>query len=325
MSVQSQDALKSLGQGFKESKRKQLLSFLEDQKQLTIRLRKCSFDTTKPGSSDVGRTHRLRPLSARPKTAETLEPYSDPYSESSHNNESRRRPVSKLVRRPSTACGIHPSEENDYSDEESEFDALSITSIQSGTPSIGDLGNIDELDEDEEDINVANLKLQRQRPSTIDLTMKDSTSHPSDNSSNFSAKFSYRNVSSVYVTDRRVPSGKPGSKSRRKSASSLKHSQFTVGATSSIVEPGNITSVTTIECSASLYKKIRHHSAPATRNDEIIARMGQALKRPVGLFRLPPLASERTLPGANCPENSSPSPESNFIRTQSLLETEPIL
>ncbi|KAJ8044321.1 hypothetical protein HOLleu_07046 [Holothuria leucospilota] len=318
MSVQSQDALKSLGQGFKESKRKQLLSFLEDQKQLTIRLRKCSFDTTKPGSSDVGRTHRLRPLSARPKTAET----SEPYSESSYNNESRRRPVSKLVRRPSTACGLHPSEENDYSDEESEFDALSITSIQSGTPSIGDLGNIDELDEDEEDISVANMKLQRQRPSAIDLTMKDAT-YSSDNSSNFSAKF--RNVSSVYISDKRVPSGKPGSKSRRKSASSLKHSQFSVGATSSIVEPGSITSVTTIECSASLYKKIRHHSAPATRNDEIIARMGQASKRPVGLFRLPPLASERALPGANCSEHSSPSPESNFIRTQSLLETEPIL
>lgn len=339
MSAGNLEALKTLDQGFRESKIKQLQTFLEDQRQLNIRLRKCSFDS-KSSSNDTGKAHRLRPLSARPSTADPSRLASEDESDKAIGEVQRRdsRRSSKGQRRPSTVCGFRrASEDVDTSEEDSVFDALSITSLQSGTPSVGELGDIDELDETVYELDEAN-DIQGVPPrrylsesSGIYASKVDWIPHDSYSAGVVAESAGDgRRLSGAFAQD--GTKAKPSNTSRRKSASAVKYTQRTsTQGTRTSVGPNTISGITTIECPASLYKKIRHHSAPATRNDEIMARMNQQSTRPVGIFRLPPLATDKstakqTTDHSLLSRNNASSSQHEFIRTQQpLLKTEPIL
>lgn len=175
-------ALESLDQGFEESKNMQLLLFLNDQANISNRLKSCRF---KENSNNNGvsyapdsrvltapeaatRTHRLRPLSARPSTASGRQ-YQEPepdkkidfdnLSVSGRRSSAVRRHAadsssstssSSPTQRPGTTCGfydltdVEEESDDDFNDVESDLDVLSIESITSTSP-------CDDIDDEELD------------------------------------------------------------------------------------------------------------------------------------------------------------------------------
>ena len=179
MDPERDDALESLDRGFQESKNMQLLQFLNDQADISQRLKTCRFKETTNDNGTFNpdarvstapegstRTHRLRPLSARPSTASGRQ-YQEPEANRNVDFDNmsvvgRRQPVvrkhygesssSSSLHRPETVCGFvdiaeEEEEEDDDEDEyqhelESDLDLISIESITSTSP-------CDDIDDDD--------------------------------------------------------------------------------------------------------------------------------------------------------------------------------